>query len=174
MIPRISNRIHAWKLSPLLIQSSTKTTSSFPSSRSSSTSTSSPTTASFQSTHCPSCYVPLPSLLPLCPSCHALLPPPPPATSYFTLFSFSPTQYALDTKELKNRFRELQQKVHPDLYVGQGQGEEWARKWSREVNEGFKVLEGDRSRGEYLVSPLRGVDFVDVWVDVERGVEVRN
>lgn len=101
---------------------------------------------------CPSCSTPLPpSLVPLCPACNSLLPPPPPSTSYFALFDLEPA-FALDQAALKNAYRKYQQKVHPDLYASQGKKETWAKSWSGRVKDAFRILEGDRSRGEYLVS----------------------
>jgi hypothetical protein len=110
-------------------------------------------TAPTPPTACLSCHHALPSssLTPLCPHCSTLLPPPPSSTSHFSLFSLSPT-YTLDQKALKDQYRAYQQKVHPDLYLGKGQMEGWAREWSGRVNEAFRCLEGPRSRGEYLVS----------------------
>lgn len=104
------------------------------------------------SSTCPSCHAPLPSqpLTPICPSCSALLPPPPPSTTSFTLFNL-PQSYALDAAALKRTFLQLQQKVHPDLFSGEGEKESWAKAWSGRVNDAYKVLQGERSRGEYLV-----------------------
>lgn len=100
---------------------------------------------------CPSCGTPFPRALnPLCPSCSALLPPPPPSTTYFALFGLEPT-YAIDTRALKRSFLELQQKVHPDMFSGKGDVEDWAKAWSGKVNDAYKALLNERERGEYLV-----------------------
>ncbi|TNY17010.1 hypothetical protein DMC30DRAFT_333024, partial [Rhodotorula diobovata] len=90
-------------------------------------------------------------LTPLCPSCSALLPPPPPSTTYFALFGLEPT-YAIDTRALKRSFLELQQKVHPDMFSGKGEVEDWAKAWSGKVNDAYKALLNERERGEYLLS----------------------
>jgi hypothetical protein len=128
---------------------------------------------------CPTCSTPLPpssttnQIQPFCSSCSTLLPPPPSSSSTsitaYKLFSLPPV-YKLNSKELKTRYLKWQQLVHPDLFSatmtkeseseegggggGGGGGEKlrWAREWSRIVNEGYRTLEGYRSRGEYLVS----------------------
>lgn len=66
-----------------------------------------------------------------------------------------PQAYELDLKDLKRNFLKFQQKVHPDLFSGQGEKESWAKSWSGKVNDAFKLLENGRSRGEYLVSGLK-------------------
>lgn len=104
-------------------------------------------------TTCPACHAPLPltaHITPLCPHCSALLPPPPSSTSLFALFNLPPS-FPLDLKLLKREFLKYQQKVHPDLFSGQGETEKWAKGWSGRVNDAFRTLEGERTRGEYLV-----------------------
>ncbi|GAA5916407.1 hypothetical protein JCM8208_000907 [Rhodotorula glutinis] len=101
---------------------------------------------------CPSCGTPIPpTLTPLCPSCSSLLPPPPPATTYFALFGLEPA-FAVDRGTLKRSFLQLQQKVHPDMFSGKGEVEDWAKAWSGKVNDAYKVLLNERERGEYLLS----------------------
>ncbi|GJN89192.1 hypothetical protein Rhopal_002169-T1 [Rhodotorula paludigena] len=101
---------------------------------------------------CPSCGTPIPrALAPLCPSCSSLLPPPPPSTTYFSLFGLEPT-FGVDLKALKRSFLQLQQKVHPDMFSGKGEVEEWAKAWSGKVNDAYKALVNERERGEYLLS----------------------
>ncbi|GAA5857549.1 hypothetical protein JCM8547_009335 [Rhodosporidiobolus lusitaniae] len=108
------------------------------------------------SSSCPQCGTPLPAVIaPVCPSCAHLLPPPPPATTYFELFGLEP-KYDVDLKALKRTFLQLQQKVHPDMFSGKGEVESWAKAWSGRVNDAYKALVNDRERGEYLLS-LRDV-----------------
>lgn len=107
-------------------------------------------------TTCPYCSVtlsPTTSPTPLCPSCQSLVPPPPPSTSHFNLFSLpSPNRYTIDLKSLKREFLKLQQQVHPDRFGAQGgEKESWAKLWSSRVNEAWKILSNDRERAEYLV-----------------------
>ncbi|BGP15875.1 hypothetical protein JCM10213_003696 [Rhodosporidiobolus nylandii] len=114
--------------------------------------TTSSTTVYSTGSSCPQCGTPFPrSLTPLCPSCSSLLPPPPPTTTYFELFGLEPT-YDIDTKALKRVFLQLQQKVHPDMFSGKGDVENWAKAWSGRVNDAYKALVNDRERGEYLLS----------------------
>lgn len=103
---------------------------------------------------CPSCKSSLPfKPVPICPSCSNLLPPPSKLISNFNLFNLSPNSYEINLKELKQTFRDLQQKVHPDLFLQEGEEKlNWAKDWSMRVNNGWKILENFRSRGEYLVS----------------------
>lgn len=107
---------------------------------------------------CPSCQASLASssattrLSPTCPSCSSLLPPPPPDMSCFKLFDVDPPTFRVDKADLKRRFLQLQQKCHPDLFSGQQDKEDWAKEWSARLNDAWKTLADDRSRGEYLVS----------------------
>ena len=98
---------------------------------------------------CPNCSASITSLSPTCPSCTSLLPPPPANTSHFDLFAI-PASYDLDQAKLKKAFLDWQRKVHPDKFSAK-EDQTWAKEWSGRVNEGFRALEGDRSRGEYLV-----------------------
>ncbi|GAA6050205.1 hypothetical protein JCM3770_000452 [Rhodotorula araucariae] len=101
---------------------------------------------------CPSCGTPIPrTLTPICPSCSNLLPAPPPATTHFALFGLEPA-YAIDVRALKRTFLQLQQKVHPDMFSGKGEVEDWAKAWSGKVNDAYKALINERERGEYLLS----------------------
>lgn len=108
---------------------------------------------------CPSCQATLASstaneLSPVCPSCSSLLPPPSPDMSCFKLFDVDPPTFTVDKAHLKRRFLQLQQKCHPDLFSGQGDKEDWAKEWSSRLNDAWKTLADDRSRGEYLASDL--------------------
>ncbi|GAA5994947.1 hypothetical protein JCM11641_006986 [Rhodosporidiobolus odoratus] len=110
------------------------------------------TTAYSTGSTCSQCGTPFPpKLCPLCPSCSALLPPPPPTTTFFELFGLRPA-YDLDIKALKRVFLQLQQKVHPDMFSGKGDVENWAKAWSGRVNDAYKALVNERERGEYLLS----------------------
>ncbi|KAK4046215.1 molecular chaperone [Microbotryomycetes sp. JL201] len=128
--------------------------------RRSNSTTTTATTQRAPSTTCPTCKAPLSNAVtPVCSTCSALLPPPPLSTSSFDLFDV-PQQYSIDTALLKRRFLQFQQKVHPDLFSGQGDKEQWARVWSAKVNDAYKVLAEGRSRGEYLLT-LSGVDIAE-------------
>lgn len=104
---------------------------------------------------CPGCGTPIPpAVTPVCPNCANLLPPPPPATTYYDLFEIAPPSFAIDAAQLKRAFLTLQQKVHPDMYSGRGESEDWAKAWSGRVNDAYKALTNERERAEYLVSSL--------------------
>lgn len=104
---------------------------------------------------CPGCGTPIPpAVTPVCPNCANLLPPPPPATTYYDLFGITPPSFAIDAAQLKRAFLTLQQKVHPDMYSGRGESEDWAKAWSGRVNDAYKALMNERERAEYLVSSL--------------------
>ncbi|GAA5861854.1 hypothetical protein JCM3774_001328 [Rhodotorula dairenensis] len=106
---------------------------------------------------CPGCGAPMPpALTPVCPHCSALLPPPPPATTYYDLFGIDPPAFRIDAAQLKRAFLTLQQKVHPDLFSGRGESEDWAKAWSGRVNDAYKALLNERERAEYLLS-IHGV-----------------
>lgn len=103
---------------------------------------------------CPSCGAHLPSaIVAVCPGCNSILPPPHPSTSHYDLFGLEPT-FAIDQPSLKQSFLKYQQKVHPDMFAGEGEKETWAKLWSRQINDAFRILEKNLSRGEYLVSVL--------------------
>ncbi|TKA55133.1 hypothetical protein B0A53_02103 [Rhodotorula sp. CCFEE 5036] len=99
------------------------------------------------------CGQPIPAALtPVCPQCSALLPPPPPATTYYDLFGIAPPSFDIDAAKLKRAFLTLQQKVHPDMFSGRGESEDWAKAWSGRVNDAYKALLSERERAEYLLS----------------------
>ncbi|KDE07567.1 hypothetical protein MVLG_02236 [Microbotryum lychnidis-dioicae p1A1 Lamole] len=100
---------------------------------------------------CPSCQGALPaSIVPICPSCSSIVPPPPSDTTSFQLFNLEP-KYEIDLAQLKRTFLTYQQKVHPDLFAGQGDKETWAKVWSGRVNDEYKTLVDKRRRAEYLL-----------------------
>ncbi|SCZ99324.1 BZ3500_MvSof-1268-A1-R1_Chr3-1g05948 [Microbotryum saponariae] len=116
-----------------------------------STASTSTQTVPASSRPCPSCQSALPaSIVPTCPSCSSIVPPPFDTTS-FQLFNLEP-KYEIDLPQLKRTFLTYQQKVHPDLFAGQGDKEAWAKVWSGRVNDEYKTLVDKRRRGEYLVS----------------------
>ncbi|GAA6060082.1 hypothetical protein JCM10212_003043 [Sporobolomyces blumeae] len=115
------------------------------------------TTTSSAPLACPACHAAIPArpVSPVCPRCDSLVPPPPRTfadLSHFSLFSIDPPAYRVDLAQLKRRFLQLQQKVHPDRFGGTGDHEQWAKQWSGKVNQAWKVLSNDRERGEYLLS----------------------
>lgn len=73
----------------------------------------------------------------------------------FTLFGI-PTQFALDTALLDDRWRALQAEVHPDRFVSEGAAaQRLAMQWAVRVNEAYRRLKDPLRRGAYLCE-LRG------------------
>ncbi|SGY48794.1 BQ5605_C001g00694 [Microbotryum silenes-dioicae] len=109
---------------------------------------------------CPSCQGALPaSIVPICPSCSSIVPPPPSDTTSFQLFNLEP-KYEIDLAQLKRTFLTYQQKVHPDLFAGQGDKETWAKVWSGRVNDEYKTLVDKRRRAEYLAIEIGEAEAV--------------
>ena len=80
-----------------------------------------------------------------------------PGASHFALFGL-PAQYALDLAELNARYRDLQQKLHPDRYAGASERERrLATQSSSQINEAFETLRSPTRRAAYLLR-LAGVD----------------
>jgi molecular chaperone HscB len=77
--------------------------------------------------------------------------------SYFSLFEL-PQQYQLDTAVLSQRYRQLQQQLHPDRYAHAGEQElRLAVQYSSFVNEAYATLRYPLSRALYLLK-LAGMD----------------
>lgn len=81
-----------------------------------------------------------------------------PARDYFELFSLS-LQYDIDVVELKNRYRTLQLKFHPDQYSAGASSEKMAAvKMSSLLNDAFEVLSHPVKRAQYILEKS-GVDL---------------
>jgi molecular chaperone HscB len=75
--------------------------------------------------------------------------------SYFDLFQV-PESYQVDTVVLNQRYRELQQTVHPDRFAaGSDQERRMAVQYASWVNEAFETLKAPVARAHYLLS-LKG------------------
>lgn len=73
----------------------------------------------------------------------------------FTLFGLPPRQ-ALDRAQLDERRRQLQARVHPDRFAGEGAAaQRLAMQWAVRVNEAWQRLKDPLSRAAYLCE-LRG------------------
>jgi len=78
-------------------------------------------------------------------------------TNYFELFDL-PVDFDIDNALLAQRYRELQQVVHPDNYANASEKERrLALQKTAQINEAFQVLKHPMSRGRYLLE-LQGVD----------------
>ena len=68
----------------------------------------------------------------------------------FTLFGL-PRRFAVDRAELDRRWRELQQRVHPDRFAAEGSAaQRVAMQWAVRVNEAYQRLKDPLRRGAYL------------------------
>ncbi|MFT3821363.1 MAG: Fe-S protein assembly co-chaperone HscB [Rubrivivax sp.] len=68
----------------------------------------------------------------------------------FTLFGL-PRRFAVDRAELDQRWRELQQRVHPDRFASEGSAaQRLAMQWAVRVNEAYQRLKDPLRRGAYL------------------------
>jgi molecular chaperone HscB len=68
----------------------------------------------------------------------------------FTLFGL-PQRFALDTDELRQRWRALQSEVHPDRFAAQGDAaQRVAMQWAVRVNEAYRRLNDPLARATYL------------------------
>ena len=74
----------------------------------------------------------------------------------FTLLGL-PRRFAVDARELDERWRSLQTQVHPDRHAAHGAAaQRVAMQWSTRVNEAYRRLKDPVSRGAYLCE-LQGV-----------------
>ncbi|MCA0241271.1 MAG: Fe-S protein assembly co-chaperone HscB [Proteobacteria bacterium] len=68
----------------------------------------------------------------------------------FTLFGL-PRRFAVDRAELDRRWRDLQQRVHPDRFAAEGSAaQRVAMQWAVRVNEAYQRLKDPLRRGAYL------------------------
>lgn len=80
-------------------------------------------------------------------------------TDYFHWFGLPATQ-DLDTALLAQRYRELQQVLHPDRHAAGTAAEHlMAVQWSARLNEAYQCLREPLRRAQYLLQ-LQGVDAV--------------
>ena len=80
------------------------------------------------------------------------------STDYFELFGL-PQRFAIDEQALIERYRDLQQQLHPDKFASRPDAE---RRWSLQaaslVNDAYKTLRTDLSRAAYLLK-LQGIQL---------------
>jgi molecular chaperone HscB len=78
--------------------------------------------------------------------------------NYFELFGL-PVAFMVDMQLLRERYRELQRKLHPDRFANaSGQEQRLAIQGSTQINEAFETLKDPLLRARYLLR-LHGVDF---------------
>ncbi len=81
--------------------------------------------------------------------------------NYFQLFDL-PVAFDVDTDQLGQRYRQLQQELHPDRYASKAAHEQrLAVQYSAFVNEAHATLRSPMSRALYLLQ-LRGLDREEV------------
>ena len=79
--------------------------------------------------------------------------------NYFELFSL-PFQFDVDTAALSEKYRELQQVLHPDRYADKGEQEQrMAVQASSHLNMAKDALQHPLSRATYILS-LQGIDLL--------------
>ena len=83
------------------------------------------------------------------------------SSSYFALFDL-PVSFDIDLKALAERYRTLQQTVHPDRFVNAAEPERrLSVQMAARINEGFQTLKDPLARGRYLLE-IRGVELDDL------------
>ena len=79
-------------------------------------------------------------------------------SNYFELFGL-PQRFAIDNQALVDRYRELQQQLHPDKFASRPDAE---RRWSLQaaslVNDAYKTLHTELNRAAYLLK-LQGIQL---------------
>lgn len=79
------------------------------------------------------------------------------AQNHFELLGLTPS-YALDSKQLESRYRELQGHVHPDRFAAAPEAERRvAMQWAAQANEAYRTLRDPVARARYLLA-LKGFD----------------
>ena len=82
------------------------------------------------------------------------------SSDFFHLFGI-PVSFSVDTGVLMQRYRELQQTVHPDRFANSSQQERrMSLQYATHINEALRVLKNPLERARYLLQ-LKGV----VWDD---------
>ncbi len=82
------------------------------------------------------------------------------SSDYFHLFGI-PVSFSVDTGALMQRYRELQQVVHPDRFATSSEQERrLSLQYATHINEGLRVLKDPLERARYLLQ-LKGVQWDD-------------
>jgi|SRR5690554_438674 len=78
--------------------------------------------------------------------------------NHFELFDL-PAAFQLDAAELQQRYRKLQQAMHPDRFASGGEREKLrAVQRTAQLNDAYQTLRSPLSRAEYLLE-LRGIEL---------------
>lgn len=90
---------------------------------------------------------------PFCSTC-GLIQPPPRDPNYYGLFGL-PLAFRLDRELLDHRYREAQQRFHPDRFVTRSPTERrLSLEWVTLLNEAYHDLKDPMLRGRYLLKRL--------------------
>ena len=82
------------------------------------------------------------------------------SSNYFHLFGM-PVSFSIDTAVLMQRYRELQQLVHPDRFASSSEHERrLSLQYATHINEGLRILKDPLERARYLLQ-LKGIQWDD-------------
>ncbi|KAF9526479.1 hypothetical protein CPB83DRAFT_857885 [Crepidotus variabilis] len=119
---------------------------------------------------CRSCFKPLPSTLPACPSCWSIYAVPSNISHYQLLeIPEKPNPFSIDLSTLKQRFRKAQVACHPDAWASKDQKYlSVAQTLSSQVNAAYHALSDPLHRATYLLE-LNGhpIEEADKMEDIE-------
>ncbi|ORY47488.1 Co-chaperone Hsc20 [Rhizoclosmatium globosum] len=118
------------------------------------------------------------------PSHCGAIQPVHPQSSFFTILGFSDATFAIDQKDLKLRFHNLQKQVHPDKQAHLDEKERiYSDKQSTFLNKAYQTLRSPLSRAKYLLhlngihidegdsktgmSPTDLMRIMDIWEAIE-------
>lgn len=77
---------------------------------------------------------------------------------HFALFDLQPS-FDIDASRLDRAYREVQNRVHPDKFVGASSAEQRvAMQWATHANEAYQTLKNPLKRAAYLCA-LHGIDL---------------
>jgi molecular chaperone HscB len=78
--------------------------------------------------------------------------------NHFEMFNL-PEQFALDSADLQQRYRQLQQTLHPDRFANASERDRLlAVQRSAQLNDAYTTLRSPLARAEYLLQ-LQGIDL---------------
>jgi hypothetical protein len=107
--------------------------------------------------NCWKCSADVPLASPTCQKCSNLQSLPNNVT-YFDILNHGNVDFSLDLSDVRRRFLQFQQDVHPDGFATEGERQRlYADQWSSFINKGWQTLRENLGRAIYIVrrfSPL--------------------